>query len=168
MTIKPNPTVGPLVYDSVVFTYNTSNKISSSVYYSVFRNGTSINIEPYQKFEFTYAGENVIQRKEFVLTGSVNNAELLETYNMQYDAKPATRVLTEEEYMLELAPINGLVPSVNNLVKLEAISALDPDENYITVYAYVYGGNNKPSTAKVTTTYADGSESISDMKFFYN
>ena len=168
MTIKPNPNGGPLIFDSVVYTYNAANKIASYIYYSVIRNGGSVQIEPYQKFELTYSGENATQRKEYLLNGSVNNSELLETLNLQYDAKPATRIVTEEEYMLELAPINGFLPAVNNIVRMEAISAVNIDDNYTTIYAYIYGANDKPSSAQVTTTFTDGTESVSTMRFTYN
>ena len=168
MTIKPNEEGGQIIYDSVSISYNAANKVSSYIYYSVLRNGSNFQVAPYQKFEFTYTGENVTQRLEYILTGTISNASLLETLNMQYDAKPATRILTEEEYFLELAPVNGIVPSVNNLVRLESLSELDPNENYTSVYAYVYGANNKPASAQVTTTNAAGDETVSNVKFFYN
>ena len=169
MTIKPNTTGGPLIYDSIAYAYSPANRLSSYVYFSVLRVGTSATATPFQKYELTYSGNNVTQRLEYQLYGALQTPQLIETINLQYDEKPATRALSEEEYMLELAPVNVLVPAVNNILRIEFIPADNPNDRFTTVYAYVYGTNNKPATAKVTTTFAvAGVEIKSTMKFFYN
>ncbi|MCU0387699.1 MAG: hypothetical protein MUE71_03730 [Chitinophagaceae bacterium] len=169
MTIKPNDNGGPIAYDSTVYTYNASNRIASYVVYGVTRNAPGVFVViPYEKYEFIYTGENVTRRSQYELNGSVSNAQLLETLDIEYDNKPAARVLTEEEYMLELSPVNGFVPSVNNMVKITSNWPDSPDDNYVSTYVYTYGTNEKPSSAVVTTTYNAGGGSVSNIKFTYN
>jgi hypothetical protein len=168
LTIKANDSGSPIEYDSVALAYNTSDKLSSCTYFFISRSGSSINIVPFQRFDFTYTGENVTQRLEYQLAGSLSSQQLIETINVQYDAEPAARVLTVEEYLLELAPVNALVPCINNPVRIEYISASDPDENFVSAYVYAYGANKKPSTAQVTNTFAVGGTTVSNMKFVYN
>jgi hypothetical protein len=152
-------------YDSIAYTYNGNSKLSGYVVFFV-EYGTGV-VEPIQRFDLTYTGNNVTKLTEYELNGSLASAVLVETITFTYDDKPAARVLTEDEYIANLAPINNFVPSVNNCLNYSRDNAQDPDENVITEYNYVYGTTGKPVSAVVTTIRPGLGDGKATLTFTY-
>ena len=124
-------------------------------------------IDPVQAFEITYDGNNVSKMVEYELMGSLTNRALVETITLYYDDKPAARVLTEEDFIANLAPINNIGPAVNNTLKYSREYAQDPAANVITEYNYVYGTNGKPNSAEVTTIRPGLGDGKATLTFSY-
>jgi hypothetical protein len=163
--LKPADTANTVGYDSIVYSYNAGSKLSGYVVYLI-EYGTGI-VEPMQAFEITYNGNNVVKLFEYELLGAVTNRQLVETITFFYDNKPAARVVTEDDFIANLAPINNICPAVNNTLKYSREYAQDPDENVITEYKYVYGNNGKPISADVTTIRPGLADSKATLTFTY-
>jgi hypothetical protein len=147
--LKPADTSNTAGYDSIIYSYDASGKMAGYLVYLVdYSTGLA---EPMQAFELTYSGGNVVKSVEYELPGTLTPRQLVETISYFYDSKPAARVLTEDDFIANLAPVNNLVPSVNNCVKYSREYAQDPAENVITEYNYVYRTDGKPISAEVTT-----------------
>lgn len=137
-------------YDSIVYAYNSAGKLSGYTNYLV--DYTTGLAAPFQRFELTWNGNNVVKMMEYELAGSLTASKLIETITFLYDTKPAARVLTEEDFIAALAPVNNMAPAENNTVRYSREYTETPEDNEITEYNYVYGANGKPVSAEVTTT----------------
>jgi hypothetical protein len=135
-------------YDSIVCTYNASNKLATQINYYI-EAGTG-NASPIQRIELTYNGNNMVNFKDYELNGTIAAATLKEENELEYDDKPAAIIVNDDEFLAGLGI--GLL-GVNNVTKNTVINYDDPDENVTTAYQYTYDGpNGKPSSAIVTTT----------------
>lgn len=153
-------------YDSIVYSYNTAGKLAGWITYLV-EYGAGGAAIPIQRMEMTWTGNNVTKSVEYELEGSLTASKLIETVTYFYDAKPAARVLTEDDFIAGLGPANNIVPAENNTVKYLSEYAQTPEDNVITEYNYVYGADGRPSTAEVTTIRPGIPASKASMTFTY-
>jgi hypothetical protein len=132
-------------YDSVACTYNAENKLVNQLVFLVPYDGSPV--EPLQRMEMSYAGNNLISARSFALSGSTTGGVLEESISYEYDNRPAALPLTEDEFIIGLG-LDGL--GVNNPTKI-AKEYADPSDNLTTEYRYTYGTNGRPATAEVTS-----------------
>lgn len=136
-------------YDSLVYNF-TSNKLTAILNYFV--EPASGSAEPIQKFEFTYAGDNVVKSIEYELPGTLTGQRQVETITLEYDTAPAAQPLGVDEYIVGLIPANLLFPCVNNVTKYERENEDDASKNSVNTYKYSYGTNGKPVSAEMSTS----------------
>lgn len=165
MLMRFGDTTNAAGYDSIVYSYNAAGKIAGYITYLI--NYGSGLVEPIQQFELTWTGNNVVKSMEYELSGSLSTRKLVETLTFFYDAKPAARVLSEDDFLAGLNPANSLVPCENNNTKYSRENTEDPDTNVITEYKYVYGANGKPVSAEVTTIRPGLGDSKATLTFTY-
>jgi hypothetical protein len=163
--LKPADTFNFVGYDSLVYAYNASGKLSGFIVYLI-EYGTGL-VEPMQSVEVTYNGNNVVKVVEYELLGSLASRELVETVSVTYDDKPAARELTEDDFIANLPPANNPAPSVNNVISYSRVFAQDPDQNVTTEYKYIYGAGGKPISAEVTTIRPGLPNDKANMTFTY-
>ncbi len=163
--LKPADTSNTAGYDSIVYSYSASGKISGYMVYLI-EYGTG-QVEPLQAAELTWDGNNVVKTLEYEYAGTPATRQLVETISFYYDDKPAARALTEEDFIANLSSVNNLVPAVNNTVKYAREFSLTPSDNVITEYKYVYGTNGKPLSAEVTTIRPGLPDGKANLTFAY-
>lgn len=130
---------GEMVADSIIFNYDGSGKLLSSISY--FDDGTGY--VPDSKEEYTYSGNNIATVKSY--SYDTDRFVLDETSTLEYDAKINPLLFQND------GPVLGMTNfySANNVTKTTIVT-VDPPQTSIATNTYTYDGTNRPTRSQST------------------
>lgn len=147
-------TISGITYrDSIIYSYDTNNRLVYDIEYADGGNGSGYDISA--KEEYTYVGNNVVTAKEYSADIATGTFTLDETATLEFDTKINPLHFTADAVPLRVVDLYNIFYSANNVTK-ETRVATNPTTTTIGTYTYTYNSDNMPATAIVsdgTTTY---------------
>jgi hypothetical protein len=128
--------LGNTYKDSVVYIYDASNNLTSSIDYEDAGTGYS----PYTKDEYTYTGSNLGSMKSSTYNDTTSTYVVDYTSSFEYDTK-----INPLKFVAD-APVLGMTTfySANNVTKETAVIT-SPSSTQSVTSSYTYNSNNMPS-----------------------